>query len=74
MLTWIQFYSILTGIRENKQKNNKNNSTYINEYTKIAFIMDYEAIAKILDRFTTNSTIRLDGWYIHKSLEGIYVS
>ena len=77
ILTWTQFWkahSILRGIKNNRKLYENNSTIYINEYTKIAFIMEYLAIANILDRFSTNSTIKLNGWYVPHSLEGIYVS
>jgi hypothetical protein len=48
-------------------------TSFINEFTKLTFISDYQAIASILDRFSTSSTVKLEGWYVPEQLNGIYV-
>ncbi len=48
-------------------------TTFINEFTKLTFISDYQALGRILDRFSTSSTVKLSGWYIPDNLRGIYL-
>jgi hypothetical protein len=54
-------------------KKENDTTTFINEFTKLTFISDYQALGNVLDRFSTSSTIKLEGWYMPEYLKGIYV-
>ena len=45
---------------ENSKKDDleiNDNTNYINEYTKLSFILENHAFGTILDRFSTSSTV-----------------
>ncbi|EAS01747.2 transmembrane protein, putative (macronuclear) [Tetrahymena thermophila SB210] len=77
VLQTFYLFSAIFSIYEAKQKIKKkipvHNTTFINIYTKIALIQDFSGLSIVLDRFSTSSTIALEGILIPKQLENVKV-
>ncbi|KAL4467213.1 hypothetical protein ABPG73_014878 [Tetrahymena malaccensis] len=66
-------YNIYEAKKKIKNKIPVHNTTFINIYTKIALIQDFSGLSIVLDRFSTSSTISLEGMFIPKQLENVKV-
>lgn len=51
----------------------RDNTIFINEITRLSFIIENHGFATVLDRFSTSSTIALNTIWVPQELKGIYL-